>query len=198
MISLNIRNFFFFKLDQSVKDIKFLKKSNFNFSFYSATYLIFSFFIIYKFFFRTISFYGASLRREDWFIYQDWFRVAKNMTPREMQVFHRLTSLSTNEFNNVLRTLSVELIEEDEDMEEGRPYIQEIILSEHHPYKDIYKALYYYFLAQNEQRLVKNAINTKNALYYKDRYGIDVFPYLTSTEDDKMSKNSSVKTFKEH
>jgi len=142
---------------------------------------------------RTLSFYGASPRRESFFIYQNWFKNYKNKSSRELQITSRITALTTKEFNVHFRRSSYVEYEDDE-FDEIEPY-----LLYHNPYyKDTYKAVYYYFLQQNEIKLLKNANDIRRLTYYKDRYGPDVFSYLISREDDKMVKPSSPKPFTEN
>jgi hypothetical protein len=184
IVNLILTNYFliflgsFFTPSLSFLESKFLYV---NIDYY---WIVVSLYIAYRFFLRNLSFYGASLRRESFFIYQNWFRNYKGKSSRELQVTSRITALTTKEFNELFRRSSyVDIDDEDPDSEP--------ILLYHKPYyKDTYKALYYYFLHQNEIKLLKNANDIRRLTYYKDRYGPDVFSYLISREDDKMVKSS--------
>lgn len=199
IIFFSLKSYFFFTMLKT-KVLSFLL---IKFNVYQAPFLMISFYVFFKFFFRNLAFFGASVRREDWFIYQEWFSVVKSLTPRQMQVQHRLVALSNNEFNNLLRKLSIDLVYYDDGYNEETGYYEDVEpdesdFSRHHHFKDVYKALYYYFLNKNEERLAKNAIVMKSTLYYKERYGAEVFSYLTSNQDDKTAKFSSVKISREH
>jgi hypothetical protein len=198
LIFFNLKLYFLYNiLKAEISNFLLIK-----FTVYQTPFLMVSFYVFFKFFFRNLALFGASLRREDWFVYQEWFRVAKNLTPRQMQVQQRLIALSNNEFNNLLRKFSIDLVYHDDGYNEETGYYEDVEpdesdFSRHHHFKDVYKALYYYFLTKNEERVAKNAVVTKNTLYYKERYGTEIFSYLTLKQDDKMAKFSSVKTSRE-
>jgi hypothetical protein len=109
-----------------------------------------------------------------------------------LQVTSRITALTTKEFNELFkRSFFIDFDDED-------PEVVPQILSIRPYYKDTYKAVYYYFLQQNQIKLLKNANDIKRLTYYKDRYGPDVFSYLISREDDKMVKSSLSKSSTEN
>jgi hypothetical protein len=188
IVNLVITNYFlifvgtFFKLF----DLNFLE-TNFLYVDINYYWLAASLYIVYRFFLRNLSFYGASSRRESFFIYQNWFKNYKDKSSRELQVTSRITALTTNEFNDLFKRDSYTDIDE-------YGYADPQLLYHNPYYKDTYKAVYYYFLQQNEIKLLKNANDIRRLTYYKDRYGPDVFSYLISREDDKMVKPSSSKS----
>lgn len=188
IVNLTVTNYFLVFVEIFFK-FSILNFLGFNFLYINVNYywLIISLYIVYRFFLRALSFYGASSRRESFFIYQNWFRNYKGKSFRELQVTSRITALTVKEFNNLFKRASYTDITDDE-------YYPEPQLIYHKPYyKDTYKAVYYYFLQQNEIKLLKNANEIRKMTYYKDRYGPDVFSYLTSREDDKMVKLSTSK-----
>lgn len=187
IVNLTATNYFLILIETFFK-LSVLNFLGFDFLYIDINYywLAISLYIIYRFFLRALSFYGASPRRESFFIYQNWFRNYKGKSFRELQVTSRITALTVKEFNNLFKRASYR-----DNIDEYYPEPQ---IFYHKPYyKDTYKAVYYYFLQQNEIKLLKSANEIRKLTYYKERYGPDVFSYLTSKEDDKMVKSSTSK-----
>jgi hypothetical protein len=158
-------------------------------------YNLIFFYFAYRFLLRNLALFSASFRREDWFIFQNWFRFYKGKEARKMLVANtraNATILFEGEFKHTRRYYQNRV---------NKKYIDKtkefrVTYARHLP-KDIYKALYYYYLQKNDMEILKKKNEAKKILFYKSRYGPHVFSFLSSKEDEKMSKAVSVRYIKD-
>ncbi len=195
--------------------LKTFYKSCLNLFFYTAINSIFIFYfnivlflicfrVIFKFLNLCILNYGSSIRREDWYLYQYWFKFFKGRSDIELRRMYNFNylrdeELKTHFFKNVTLSDSsfkpipvyYTVASTGEKFFKKMKYIWFASLKLRK--EDRFRSVYFYYLHLNERYLSRRVYQKKILSQYKEKYGTYIFDELVSKNDQKMAKNVSIK-----